>query len=129
MDGEQTSEEPDLSEDEVHRAVEDVALDPFFAGESEDFRNTVRMIVAAIYLGPNADNLARFLGLNRDKFVRPRAKRLRENGIFIEGGPESPGKVGVDADTFESEQKFTLWLVLAGLVAEGLAVRHAGSQI
>jgi len=114
-----------MLENEVRQKVEEIVQNPQVGDVGEDERNTLRIIVAALFLGTDADRLAKFLRLNRDKFVRPRAKRLRESGIFIQGTLRQRGQVGVDAAVFEAktDRKFFLWLTLAGLVAEGLAFR------
>lgn len=124
-------EGPPEFEDYVRDYVEKVAADPFFAYKEEPgFLDSLRIIVAAFFLGTNADRLARFLGLNRDDFVRPRAKLLRESGIFTQGTVGMPGKVVLDAevadDPDDSQGFISIWLILASLVAEGIVVRTSG---
>lgn len=115
-------------EEHLRQEVESIATNSYFAGENEDMRNNVRIIVAAIHLGTNADKLASFLGLNRDHFVRPRVRRLRENGIFVQGTLKQRGHVVMDVseDAFRGRkgmQRVFLWFTMAALVAEGIAVR------
>lgn len=120
------STDESLSDEEVLAKIEEIVAEPFFRSENEDLQNSYRIILAACMLGTtNADKLARFLGLNRDKCVRPRAKLLRENGIFLEDG-----KVGVDEDAFEGEDdhRLNVWLMLAGLCAEGVIHRTCEVQ-
>lgn len=80
---------------------------------------SVRIVVASCFVGPHADRIAKILGLNRDKVVRPRAKRLREGGVWKDG------RVIVDAFAMESEDDgpMKLEIILLALVAEGPVVR------
>jgi len=95
------------------QAVENIVSDPYWAGEEPQFRDSLRIVVGAHVFGPNADKIARGLGLNRDKFVRPRARRLRESGIWRDGGVEAP-----------DDDNPLLDLTMQGLVAEGLVCRQ-----
>jgi hypothetical protein len=128
------SDPEDLSEADIRRLIEEIVNDPYLGDIEADARNSMRMIVAATFLGPEPDKLARFLGLPRDNFVRPRAKRLREAGIFISGRGHALGHVGIDEAVFEGENgslncRFLIWLSVAGLVADGLALRHEDKAV
>ena len=114
MSEDQKSEQPKTSE-EIRQVIEEIVADPFFTMNSDEERDTLRLLVASCHLGTNADKLAKFLGLNRDKFVRPRAKRLRENGVWEDG------QVCLDGETPE---EVSLALVLAVLCAEGFIKRQ-----
>lgn len=98
--------------DEVNCEIIESMVSQFYAGD-EDVRNTLRLVVAASIIGTNADKLASLLGLNRDKFVRPRAKRLRDNGIWVDG------KIAVYTLS-TSDEDIRLGILLAALVAEDL---------
>jgi hypothetical protein len=77
-------------------------------------KDTAKLLLAALCFGTtNADKLATLTGLNRDKFVRPRAKRLREGRIWR---PE--GIVTEYSDDAPEEQNIEFLLHI--LVAEGL---------
>lgn len=85
----------------------------------EESKDGARMLmVAALVTGPDADRVAMATGLNRDKFVRPRAKRLRENGRWV-------GRT-VRCGWFEAEEEgpggFLIALIVDVLVAEGIVV-------
>lgn len=112
--------EAPLTDDEVRTQVEIIVSDPFFKAESEDMMASIRIVVASCFAGTNADRIAKILGLNRDKIVRPRAKRLRENGVWKDG------RVVVDQSAAEAEEDgpLKIALVLMALVAEGLVVRQ-----
>lgn len=72
-----------------------------------------------MYIGTNADKIARLLGLNRDKFVRPRARRLRDNGVW-EGD-----KVTICWDE-DNDDTVLMAILLDAMVAEGDLVRRPG---
>ena len=102
-------------EDVERRAVvERLVSDEYWADESDNFKDTLRILGASLYVGTSADRIARFLGLNRDKFVRPRVKRLRDNGVFV--GRE------IHADWLD-EKHGAIHLAISALVAEGLIKR------
>lgn len=56
--------------------------DGMFEGEHRDH---ALILLAALVVGANADTVAKATGLNRDKVVRPIAKRLRDGGIWKNG--------------------------------------------
>jgi len=56
-------------------------LDPKTAPEEPAFKTGV-LLLSALQVGPNVDRLAKFTGYSKT-FIRERAKRCRENGIFI----------------------------------------------
>lgn len=93
-------------------AAVDAAVAKFTPGD-EDTRNTLRLVAAATHFGTNGDKLAKILDLNRDKFVRPRAKRLRDAGIWEDG------QIAVKTLT-DTEDDDWLKLFVAALVAEDL---------
>jgi len=72
--------------EKVREFIEDVIADPFFVKENDRCKDTVRMLVASLFLGPNGDEIGKFLRFSRG-FTRPRAKCLREQGVWI--GPDN----------------------------------------
>ena len=48
-------------------------------------RDAAVILLSALAVGANGDKIARATGLNRDKVVRPIAKRLRDNGVWHNG--------------------------------------------
>lgn len=108
-----------LTDDEVRTQVEAIVADPFFKAESEEMMASIRIVVASCFAGTNADRIAKILGLNRDKVVRPRARRLREGGVWV------GDRVGVDSFALDAEEDgpMMIELVLMALVAEGLVAR------
>jgi len=99
-------------QDAIHMAAIDRIVMKFTPAD-EDAKNTLRLVAASLPYGTNADNLARILGLNRDKFVRPRAKRLRDSGVWAEGQLAMSILHG-------SEDELRLVVFFGALVAEGL---------
>lgn len=99
-------------EDEVRLAIEAMLADTFKFGD-EDTKDCYRLVVAATHLGTSADKLASYLGLNRDKFVRPRAKRLRDAGLWVDG------KVCISTLT-DTEDDRLIKALFAALVADDL---------
>jgi len=103
-----------VNKDQTLQEIEKVAQDPFFSEDSFPVRDSVRILLASLHVGPNADKIARFLGLNRDTVVRPRVKRLRANGVFQDC------EIVCEWDNKESGH---MSLLLDALVAEGLIAR------
>jgi hypothetical protein len=66
--------------DRIDRTIE--AIDTW---GDESRRSIAEMILVGLEIGTDADEVARITGLNRDKFVRPKAKLLRENGCWVHG--------------------------------------------
>jgi len=98
--------------DEVHKAaVERIVAG--FPSADEDAKNTLRLVATSLVYGTSADKLAKVLELNRDKFVRPRAKRLRDSGLWVDG------QLAVNIVN-GSEAEVHLAVLLAALVAEDL---------
>ena len=98
---------------EFRKAIETVLSDPFFT--TSQYKDTLRLLLAATHVGTSDDALARFTGLNRDNFVRPRVKRLRSSGVW--------GR-GVVHCSWGSPEG-CLALLCDALVAEGVALRKA----
>jgi hypothetical protein len=99
----------------------DQAIDCIDNWENEDRRAIAEMIVVGLEIGANADTVARVTGLNRDKFVRPKAKLLRENKCWVKGKTAfSPETMGAD-DT--AARNTTTEIVLFVLAAEGRITR------
>lgn len=51
----------------------------------EKYRDHALILLVALVVGANADTVAKAADLNRDKVVRPIAKRLRDGGIWKNG--------------------------------------------
>lgn len=107
-----------MVEEEARQAIQE-AVD-CFPDEDESILNSLRILVASCFLGPNADKIAKFLDLNRDKVVRPRAKRLRQNGIWTQDG-----KIALVCQDESTDEEVSLSLLLDAMVAEGLLVRKS----
>lgn len=79
-----------------------------------EYKNTIKLLLGALLFGcNNTDKLAGKLGLARDRFVRPRAKRLRASGVWRPDG----------YTCYESEddsRERTIELILHVLCAEGI---------
>jgi hypothetical protein len=103
-----------VDKDQALQEIEKVAQDPFFSEGSFPVRDSVRILLASLLVGPNADKIARFLGLNRDTVVRPRVRHLRENGVFQD--------CKIVCDWYNKENGH-MALLLDALVAEGLIAR------
>ena len=101
-----------MNDNAILNAIEDMVKTSFTPGDQET-RDTLRMVIAACYVGTNQDKLARLLGLNRDKFVRPRARRLRDAGLWVDGEICIYTLNNQDADVW-------LGIFVASLVAEDL---------
>jgi hypothetical protein len=99
------------------RKLLDETVEKVYGEESEQHKNTIRVLLATMLVGPNADKIAKFLDLNRDNFVRPRVKRLRQNGI-LQGR-----EILCDWD---DERTGNMSVLLDALVAEGLIIRSGG---
>jgi len=91
---------------------------------TNDEKDTARVVIAALFVGTDTDLVAKVTGLNRDKFVRPKAKKLRENGIWVgnqvcmESNPED-----------ESDENFMTEILLHVLVANGLVEREPAKLV
>lgn len=109
---------PRLTADQVRAFITDVLSEPLFAQEDPEFLDTIRVLLASLFVGMNGDKVASFLKLNRD-FVRVRAKRLREQGIWR--------KQGLAIDWFH-EKCGHMSLVIDALVAEGKIERASWDQ-
>ena len=105
-----------VSPEEGRQRIEEVVGDEFFAEETAQHKDTMRVLLATLLIGTDADSIARFLNLNRDKFVRPRIRRLRQNGV-LQG-------CTVVCDWYEEDG--SVCLMLDALVAEGSIVRCGG---
>jgi hypothetical protein len=77
----------------------------------------MEMILVGFEVGTIADKVAQVTGLFRDKFVRPRAKNLRDNGVWVGGKTALSAEVLAD-DAPETYMKTEL--ILLFLCAEGL---------
>lgn len=74
-------------------------------------RDHAVILMAALVVGANADTVAKATGLNRDKVVRPIAKRLRDNGVWRNGvtycqwldGPPEEGATAFLCDVLVAE--------------------------
>ena len=67
---------------EINKSLDQFMKDRLFEVE---YRDHALILLAALVVGANADTVARATDLNRDKVVRPIAKRLREGGIWKNG--------------------------------------------
>lgn len=103
-----------FDKEEALKKIETAVADEMFAGEPW-VRNNVRILLAGLYVGLDADNIAKFLGLNRDKYVRPRVRTLRQEGIFGADGK-------IHANWFEDYGMIDL--LFCAMAAEGLVTRH-----
>jgi hypothetical protein len=103
-----------VSKEQTLQEIERILQDPFFSEDNFPVKDSVRILLASLQVGPNADRIARFLGLNRDTVVRPRVKRLRANGVF------QGCEIVCEWDNKESGH---MSLLLDALVAEGLVAR------
>jgi hypothetical protein len=69
---------------EVEKNLASMLADGLFEPK---YRDTAKLLLYAIQFGcKNIDKLAERSGLPRDRFVRPRARRLRESGVWSEDG-------------------------------------------
>jgi hypothetical protein len=96
------------------QGIERIVGDPYWKFESPAFRDVIRIVVAALIYGPNADRIAKGLGLNRDKVVRPAAKFLRSNGLWTREGVVAPWAA-------EGHPDPALEITMHALCAKGLA--------
>lgn len=95
----------------------DQVLDEVSDWPSEERRAVAEMILVGIEIGTNCDRIARVTGLNRDKFIRPKAKLLRASGIWVHGKTAfNPAVLAEDAPP----TYFFTELICFVLVAEGL---------
>jgi hypothetical protein len=86
-----------------------------------EFADTAKLLLYAMNLGcTNIDKLAEASGLARDRFVRPRARRLREAGVWLKEGP-----VGFESLNGPVEH-MSIEFVLHCLIADGLIKRVPG---
>ena len=97
--------------------IEYVVSDPYFQTEGGSLQDTIRILLASFFVGLSGDKIAKFLNLNRDDFVRPRVKRLREQGVWI-------GKNTLAIEWFDEEAGY-MALLLDAMVAEGAVVRSS----
>lgn len=96
--------------DRIDRAIE--AIDTW---EDEDRRAIAEMIIVGLEIGANADKVAKVTGLNRDKFVRPKAKLLRENECWVNGKTAfTPDSMGDDeASALNTATEILLFVLTA----------------
>jgi hypothetical protein len=106
--------------DRIDKDIE--ALDRW---ENEDRRAIAEMIFVGLEIGTSADKVAQVTGLHRDKFVRPKAKLLRENRCWVEG------KTAFSQDAMAEgapDCYFAMDLILFVLVAEGVVTRTSDDK-
>jgi|ERR1044072_3907863 hypothetical protein len=103
----------DITRDELVAAIRN--LDPNVVEGTQTFKTALFML-AALYLGhEDLDKLAEFTGVGRD-YIEPRAKRLRAQGVWIEGNRTA-------CSWWEEDGAFAFWMDVN--VAEGLMGRVA----
>jgi hypothetical protein len=91
--------------------LEDELVDP-------DDKDTAKLLLWGIFFGcKSIDKLAEASGLARDRFVRPRARRLREAGIWTR-----EGLVGFET-LDRPAQEMSIEFIVHMLVADGLVIR------
>lgn len=98
------TESDQITLEEIKGHVTD--LDPNIEGEQLD---AAVVLLSVIAVGPNADRIAKFTGLNRDNHVRPLCRRLRENGVWVD-------RRGVRMDWFDEKHggiAFTMDMLVA----------------
>jgi hypothetical protein len=101
--------------DRIDQVIEEVDT-----WENEDRRSIAEMVLVGLEVGTYADKVARITGLNRDNFVRPKAKLLRDNGCWVDGKMAfSP-----EAMDDESGRYSAMEIILTVLVAEGRITRE-----
>jgi hypothetical protein len=112
--------DPETQEPKSHEEVPEEPLDSEantqsllsnYEEESEDVKNCIRILVAAFHVGFNSDKIAKYTQLSRD-FVRPRVKRLRENGVF-------EGRNVLNVEWLDQSDNQWMQLLLDAMVANG----------
>lgn len=107
-----------MTEDEVRQEVEGV-IESFFKGE--EGLDTMRVAIASVFLGPNADKIAKVLGLKRGS-VRLKGRRLRAGGLW------GQRRVLVPKAALVNDATMAVHFSLMALVAEGVVTRTHGVE-
>lgn len=83
--------------------------------------DTAKLLLYAMNLGcTNIDKLAEASGLSRDRFVRPRARRLRQAGVWLKDGH-------VAFETLDKPaEQMSIEFIIHCLVADGMIIRVPG---
>jgi hypothetical protein len=81
----------------------------------KDIRNCILILLAFFHVGGDGDSIATHTGLSR-KFVRPRVKRLRENGVF-------EGRKILNIEWMDESEHQHMQLLLDAMVANGHLTR------
>lgn len=99
-----------------------VADETGWSEEDPEGRGCFLLVLASCFLGTDEEVLSRFLGFTPE-FVAPRAKRLRDSGIWADG------KVCLDVpEDDESALAYEVCLTLCAMCAQGLLVRTSGGD-